>query len=233
MSNTEAQEASPPPAQTGNMRRFVIAAAVLLVFTGLVVYFIASYRRANAWKVTWSTLSKSLPPSGGKPFGKRLVIPVPSFLQSDPRWGANPLGPSSSDTLASAGCAVAAAAMILSSYGVDTDPQRLNDFLQAHNGYTPEAWIKWEAAAQLSPRKLDLYENDASYQLIDENLEKENPVIVRIRYQSGITHFVVVCGKEGLDYLITDPGKGGEAGVYPLKNLGSNIEALRFYTPQS
>ena len=220
-----------PPHAPGRRRRTIIAAAVLAAFVVLTGYFIQNYRRGNAWKGSWSTLSRSLPPSGGKPFEKKLVLPVPSFRQSDPRWGADPLGPSSTDTLASAGCAVSSAAIILGSYGVDTDPQRLNDYLQAHNGYTPEAWIKWEVAAQLSPRKLELYEGDVSYQLIDENLEKGNPVIVRIRYENKVTHFVVICGKEEQDYLIADPGKGGGAGVYPLKQYGSNIEALRYYQP--
>lgn len=230
--SSEAENPSdlPPPRPRRRLRVF-LAAAILIILAGVPIHFVLAHRRANAWKATWSTLSKSLPPSGGKPFEKRVVLPVPSFLQSDPRWGADPLGPSSTDTLSSAGCAVSSAAMILASYGVDTDPQRLNDYLQAHNGYTPEAWIKWEVAAQLSPKKLTLYESDASHRLIDENLEKGNPVIVRVRYPSGITHFVVVCGKEDQDYLITDPGKGGSSGVYPLKNLASSIEALRFYSP--
>ena len=220
-----------PPRQPGRKHRVILVAIALLLLTGTAAYFIESRRRANAWKETWSTPSKSLPPTGGKPFEKRVVLPVPSFLQSDPRWGADPLGPSSTDTLSSAGCAVSSAAMILASYGVDTDPQRLNDYLQAHNGYTPEAWIKWEVAAQLSPKKLSLYESDASHRLIDENLEKGNPVIVRVRYPNGITHFVVVCGKEDQDYLITDPGKSGSTGVYPLKDLATSIEALRYYSP--
>jgi hypothetical protein len=54
-------------------------------------------------------------------------------------------------------------------------------------------------------------------------------VIVRVRYSSGITHFVVIAGKEGFDYLIRDPGAGAAKGLYPLRELGSNIEALRFY----
>ena len=33
----------------------------------------------------------------------------------------------------------------------------------------------------------------------------------------------------GFDYLVRDPGAGGSKGVYPLKEFGSGIEALRFY----
>ena len=54
-------------------------------------------------------------------------------------------------------------------------------------------------------------------------------MIVRVRLSSGITHFVVIVGKDGFDYLIRDPGAGAAKGVYPLRELGSDIEALRFY----
>jgi hypothetical protein len=50
-----------------------------------------------------------------------------------------------------------------------------------------------------------------------------------VRFPSGITHFVVIAGKDGFDYLIRDPGAGAAKGLYPLRELGSNIEALRFY----
>jgi hypothetical protein len=50
-----------------------------------------------------------------------------------------------------------------------------------------------------------------------------------VRFPSGITHFVVIAGKDGFDYLIRDPGAGASKGLYPLRELGSNIEALRYY----
>jgi hypothetical protein len=233
----KAGDGAPREPRKGAARKALLIFAALLAVTGLVVYFIEhqrreQQRRETAWEQDWTTLQKGLPPSGGKPFAKRLVIPVPVFAQSDPRWGEDALGPSSEDTLSSAGCAVASAAMILASYGVDTDPQRLNDFLKANSGFTPQAWLRWEVAAQLSPEKVRfVYEHDPSFELIDKNLEKGNPVIVRLRYPHGITHFVVVCGKDGSDYLIVDPGRRSKDGVYPLKEFGSKIEALRFYEP--
>jgi hypothetical protein len=44
-------------------------------------------------------------------------------------------------------------------------------------------------------------------------------------------HFVVIAGKDGFDYLIRDPGAGAAKGLYPLREFGSRIEALRFYEP--
>jgi hypothetical protein len=76
-----------------------------------------------------------------------------------------------------------------------------------------------------------VYEDLPSYQLIDSNISRGNPVIVRVRLRGGVTHFVVIAGKDGFDYLIRDPGGGAAKGLYPLRELGSDIEALRFYEP--
>jgi hypothetical protein len=170
-----------------------------------------------------------LEPSGGVYFVRRVELAVPSFRQNDPRWGDDPLGPTDG-TLGAEGCAVSSTAMVLASYGVDTDPQRLNAFLKEHEGYTPEGWIYWEKAADLAPDRVrHVYEDKASYQLIDWNLLHSNPVIVKLRLPGGPTHFVVVAGKDGFDYLTRDPGRGAAKGLYPLRELGSKIEGLRYY----
>jgi hypothetical protein len=182
---------------------------------------------AGVWE-RWNTKGK-LAPSGGRYFLRRVEIPVPLFRQNDPRWGKDPLG-ATDGTLGAEGCAVSSAAMVLASYGVDTDPQRLNRFLTETNGYTPQGWIYWEAAAALAPDRVrHVYEDLPTYHLIDQNLARGNPVIVRLRYPHGITHFVVLAGKDGYDYLVRDPGAGAGKGLYPLREFGSEIEALRFY----
>src|SRR4028118_1807687 len=57
-------------------------------------------------------------------------------------------------------------------------------------------------AAELAPEKVKhVYEDKGSYKLLDENLLRGNPVIAKLRLPSGTTHFVVVAGKEGKDYL--------------------------------
>ena len=56
-----------------------------------------------------------------------------------------------------------------------------------------------------------------------------NPVIIRLTLPNGTTHFVVLVGKDGWDYLVQDPARSPTWGVYPLKELTSRIEALRFY----
>ena len=184
-----------------------------------------------AWK-QWPVYSekRKLAPSGGLYFPTRMEIPVPLFSQGDPAWGQDALGPSD-QTMGEAGCAVTSAAMVLRFYGVDTDPGRLNAYCDGHGGYTPQGWLYWEKAAEAAGGSVrHAYEDLPSYWLLDSNLLRGNPVIVRVRLTNGITHFVVVMGKEGYDYLIRDPaGAGRTRGVYPLKDYHSDVEALRFY----
>src|SRR5258708_32216575 len=167
--------------------------------------------------------------TGGLYFLSRVELNVPRFAQAGPRWADDLLGPTDS-TIGGEGCAVSSAAMVLAYYGVNIDPRVLNTFLTNNNGYTPQGWLYWEKAAAVAPEKArHIYEDAPSYYLIDSNLLRGNPVIIRIRLRSGVTHFVVIVGKRGLHYLIQDPGSNGDKGIYPLYRLVPKIDALRFY----
>jgi hypothetical protein len=162
-------------------------------------------------------------------FFSRTELNVPRFAQADPRWADDSLGPTDS-TIGGEGCAVSSAAMVLAYYGVNVDPGILNAFLTNNDGYTPQGWLYWEKAAAFAPGKAKhIYEDAPSYYLIDSNLLRGNPVIIRIRLRSSVTHFVVIVGKRGFHYLIQDPGSSGDNGIYPLYRLVAKIEALRFY----
>ena len=197
---------------------FAIFVVVLLFVGGLALH------------IDW-TLKRQLAPRGGHYFFHRVELSVPSFHQAEDKWRDDPLGGvPENGTLGGEGCAVAAAAMVLKFYGIDVDPQQLNWFLTAADGYTERGWLYWDRAAWFAPDRVrHVYEDLPSYQLIDSNISRGNPVIVRVRLESGITHFVVIAGKDGFDYLIADPGAGAARGLYPLRELGSDIEALRFY----
>jgi len=198
----------------------------LLLWGGGIVVAAAIYFGVPAF-FAWKHVISS---SGGRYFVHRVVIPVPVFTQGDPRWALELLGPTF-DTVGQAGCAVTSAAMVLSAYGVDTDPDRLNQYLTTHGGYTDNGWVYWEKAAEVAPggQVEKAYEDLPSYALIDENLLAGNPVIVRLTLRNGHTHFVVLLGKDGWNYLAQDPARSPTWGVYPLKELTGSIEALRFY----
>src|SRR5438046_5896046 len=168
---------------------------------------------------------REISPRGGRYFFHRVELPVPSFRQGDDRWRDDPLGGvPDNGTLGGEGCAVAAAAMVFKFYGIDTDPQQLNWFLTSVGGYTEQGWIYWDRAAWLAPERVrHAYEDLGSYRLIDSNLVHGNPVIVRVRLPSGITHFVVVAGKDGFDYLVRDPGGGAAKGFSPMRELNSTL----------
>jgi hypothetical protein len=209
------------------MKAFRPAMTILLVL--LVLACAAAY-----WTAHWLE-KRPIPGAGGLWFPQRLELSVPHFLQADPRWANDNLA-NTTATLAAEGCAVACAAMVLASRGIDTDPARLNRFLcTLPDGFTSEGWIYWEKAAEFAPEQtsglLPHYEDLPSFYLIDMNLLRGNPVIARLRFASGITHFVVIVGKHGFDYLIADPGPEGVRGVYPLRDFGSPVEAIRFYQP--
>jgi hypothetical protein len=173
--------------------------------------------------------TRIIPSAGGLYFFSRFELPVHRFAQGDPRWSDDALGQTGS-TIGGEGCAVSSSAMVLAFYGQDIDPGRLNAFLTTNGGYTPQGWLYWEKAANFVPgRARHAYEDLPSYFLIDSNLLRGNPVIVRVHLPNGITHFVVIVGKIGFDYLIQDPASGGEFGTYPLQKLAPEIEALRFY----
>ena len=198
--------------------------ALILTLLGTFAALIGYAHLLDVW-----ARKRKLEPSGGRYFFHRTELAVPSFRQGDERWRGDLLGPTP-NTLGAEGCAVASAAMVLASYGIDTDPQRLNEYLKTHDGYTPQGWLYWEKAAELGGGHVrHAYEDLPSYELIDRNLARGNPVIVRLRLPSGITHFVVIAGKDGFDYLTRDPGAGAARGLYPLRDFGSPIEALRFY----
>lgn len=59
------------------------------------------------------------------------------FSQRDPRWAADKLG-TSELTLGQAGCLVTAAAALLASWGVKTDPHALNAYLREGVGFVDD-----------------------------------------------------------------------------------------------
>ena len=201
------------------LRRFARLALFALVVAGVITL--------TLFGCYW-TKTGVIPSHGGLYFPGTVALPVPSFAQGDPRWSRDRLGPTP-DSMHAAGCAVSSAAMVLASYGIDTDPGRLNSFLQAHGGYTPQGWLYWEKAAEVTPGIAEKeYEDLPSFSRIDRNLLRGNPVIIRIQLP-GTKHFVVIAGKRGWDYLIRDPGAGASRGLYPLSEIAPSIEALRYY----
>ena len=86
------------------------------------------------------TGKRIIAPSGGRYFFHRVELAVPQIFQSDEKWGDDQLA-LTDGTIGGEGCAITSIAMIFQFYGIDTDPQRLNQFLNSNGGYTSEGWV--------------------------------------------------------------------------------------------
>src|SRR5437763_12000843 len=94
------------------LKRLLVTITLALVAAAIFVYIDWHWKRA-------------IPPRGGRYFFHRIELAVPSFRQGDERWRDDPIGGvRENGTLGEAGCAVAAAAMVFESYGIETDPQQ-------------------------------------------------------------------------------------------------------------
>ncbi len=199
-----------------------------LFLLGIAAFLVLGFAALWDW-----VIPRPLPPVGGLYFPVQQVLEVPLHRQNDVAWGDDLLGPTQA-TLAEEGCAIAAASMALAYHGYEVDPGRLNAFVRdLPEGFTPQGWLYWEAAADFPPATFEkAYEDRPSYALLDRNLLMGRPSIIRIRLSSGWTHFVVVAGKKGREYLIHDPLADENSPLTPLSAYNRPIEALRFYQPR-
>lgn len=126
------------------------------------------------------------------------------YSQKDPAWADDKLG-AGTTTLGYEGCAVTSVAMLLSGYGHPETPQSLNNWLKLNHGFSG-ALIRWEKAPHTrSVKKVPGTPMDS----INEYLSRKQPVIVQVDYRPETTtldsHFVLVYGRKGSDYLMLDP----------------------------
>jgi SH3 domain-containing protein/peptidase C39-like protein len=133
--------------------------------------------------------------------------------QQDPQWKSDILGfGDSGDTIGYVGCALTSVAMLLSGHGYPETPKTLNQKLKNVKGFAG-AGIYWGAVSQIYPHvnvksNISCTTSDAPLNLIDAALAAGQPAIVQVDHSNapGIqTHWVVLYGKKGDDYLMLDP----------------------------
>jgi hypothetical protein len=138
----------------------------------------------------------------------------PVYLsQQDPQWKNDLLGfGDPGDTIGYLGCALTSVAMLLSGHGYAETPKSLNQKLKNVNGFV-SAGIRWGAVSQLYPNLtlkafIPCATSEAPLAQIDAALAAGQPAIVQVDNSpaDGIqTHWVVLYGKRGDDYLMLDP----------------------------
>jgi len=133
--------------------------------------------------------------------------------QQDPQWKKDILGfGDPGDTIGYVGCALTSVAMLLSGHGYAETPKTLNQKLKNVNGFV-SAGIRWGAVSQIYPNVtlkafIPCSTSDAPLAQIDAAIAAGQPAIVQVDSSpaGGIqTHWVVIYGKTGDDYLMLDP----------------------------
>ncbi|HNH06370.1 MAG TPA: SH3 domain-containing protein [Anaerolineales bacterium] len=135
------------------------------------------------------------------------------YSQQDPKWKEDILGfGDSRDTIGYVGCALTSVAMLISGHGFIETPKTLNQKLKNVNGFV-SAGIRWDTVNQIYPQinvksNISCGNTDAPLGLIDASIAAGQPVIVMVDSTPApglLTHWVVLYGREGNDYLMLDP----------------------------
>ncbi|MDZ4288182.1 MAG: hypothetical protein U0984_09495 [Prosthecobacter sp.] len=197
---------------------------LLLLGAGLLVLAVAGW---FTWRNIQARKGFSIAASGGRAMA--LVLPElgRTYLQKDPLWRDEKLG-STSENLGSIDCAVCSVAMASTSLGFPVTPSELNGKLRDGQGFTPQGWLVWGALPGATDQHVEVIVADRpSHAAMDAALERGEFPVVKFILLSGITHWVVVVGKDGLDYLVRDPLKASEKPV-KLSSRTSAIYSVRF-----
>ena len=133
--------------------------------------------------------------------------------QQDPKWKQDILGfGDAGDTIGYVGCALTSVAMVLSGHGYAETPKTLNQKLKSVDGFV-SAGIRWGAVSQIYPNVslkafIPCSTSEAPLAQINGAIAAGQPAIVQVDSSpaEGIqTHWVVLYGKKGDDYLMLDP----------------------------
>ncbi|MHB1526938.1 MAG: C39 family peptidase [Candidatus Dormibacteria bacterium] len=159
---------------------------------------------------------------------------IPLYGQQWQPWGSTNLG-SSTSSVASQGCALTAATMLLESYGVNANPGALNQWLTSNSGYVDQDLLVWGAVAQFAQAQgvsvsYTGWESD-SLSAIDSSVAVSNPVIAQVALD-GSMHFVLITGLGPAGTLwINDPWFGDHTTFQSrYGNPATQIQSIRLYT---
>ena len=169
------------------------------------------------WDITWSFECDT-----------QGALPVTPFRQNDPRWRAD-LYDHSTDTIWGKGCALTSLTMAI--FYVDLavwTPRIVNSNMIAIGGFNGKS-VDWSVATHnLSggDNKFHAFRSRSTND-VDDVLCMGYPVIVGVKLSAGGVpgHFVIVTGRQGSEFLISDP-----AGVHTKLSQYGAFETRGFVT---
>ncbi len=140
------------------------------------------------------------------------MIQVQPLSQQDPRWKNNLLGNDKTSTIGTFGCLLTCLTMVSDAYGANETPASLNDKMKSAGGYQGALIIPAVLPAVLPQVHFNRFQScentPAPLTDIDATLSNGGQVIVEVDYSpaAGLqSHWVILLGKSGNDYVIQDP----------------------------
>lgn len=201
------------------MKKLAILAALLVLTIGGALVL-----RRTIMKPEPRPPADAIAINGGVSMQVRITTPV--LTQGDPRWATDTIG-TTGETLQAVGCTVCATAMALAARGFAVTPAALNTKLTGQNGFTESGLLVWGAVRKVAGRKHGIVVDDhPSHTELDAQLARGNPVIAKVRLDSGIWHWVLITGKDGTAYLMHDP-LGPGVPHEPMTRYRSGIFTIR------
>ena len=150
------------------------------------------------------TGDERLPAADASPLTKTPLGTIPYYLQNDPRWGADTIG-GSEESLAAVGCTVTCVALGLTALGHAMTPAEACAGLKRHGGFTANGYVIWEKVGKLTGGKARVSAVQLSHEAIQAELAAKRPVIAKIMLAETVSHWLLLVGQEGGDYLAMDP----------------------------
>jgi hypothetical protein len=162
------------------------------------------------------------------------LIQAQQQSQRDQTWGNQMLGFCEPDTIHSAGCAITAVSMMMESFDVDMDPDKLNTWLKKDEvfGYFNDCDIRWNMPVnyQSGFELKGAFFGENSKERLDYELLKGNRVVVgfnRVPF-TNVPHWVFVVKKEEDDYIIRDPWQVDD-NYMTLEDYGGDFDHMIVY----
>jgi hypothetical protein len=187
---------------------------------GLLAMLAVLFLRSRGWN------SNAIACQGGEAFEGFSDIETPFYLQRDRAWEADRIG-GTGETLGGVGCTVCCLAMGLAHFGIQKTPGELNVWLKTHAGYSPRGWLRWESVSTLTAGKVYVdFRAPLKHETMDAALKARQPVLAKVFINRVITHWVLVVGKKGTEYVVRDPlGDGRKPDL--LSRYASGVHAIR------
>jgi Peptidase C39 family len=162
---------------------------------------------------------------GGVAISGLRIEGLPYYLQHDPQWAEELIG-GSQERMASVGCTISCVAMGLARHGYALDPLQLCRALKEQEGFTVGGLLLWNKIAAITNNTVTVEFPRLSHATLDTELQQGTPIIARIRLHEVVTHWVLIVGKEGLEYLIMDPLNDAKQ-LMRLSERSKKIHAIR------